>query len=111
MKMKMLMIAVGAMALTPAMAERGGGNGGSAQGSTNGVGWGSGPTSTGQPGVECEDLIEDGEGGVPGNAANGSSAFGGFAHSQYAGEQPQNSVNIASSSQYDIACAHQDPVE
>jgi hypothetical protein len=80
-----------------------------AQGSTNGAGWGSGPTSTGQPGVECEDLIEDGEGAVPGGAFNGSSAFGGFAHSQYAGEQPQNSVNLATSSQYDIACAKQEP--
>jgi hypothetical protein len=109
MRIAMLMIAAGAMALTPAIAERGGGNGSLAQGSTNGVGWGSGPTSTGQPGVECEDLIEDGEGAVPGAAANGSSAFGGFAHGQYAGEQPQNSVNLATSSQYDIACAAQEP--
>jgi hypothetical protein len=98
------------MALTPGLAQSGQGHIMS-QGSTNGAGWGSGPTSTGQPGVECEDLIEDGEGAVPGNAANGSSAFGGHAHDQYAGEQPQNSVNIASSSQYDIACAHQVPAE
>ena len=107
MRIAMLMIAAGAMALTPAMAERGGGNGSLAQGSTNGVGWGSGPTSTGQLGVECEDLIEDGEGAVPGGAFNGSSAFGGFAHSQYAGEQPQNSNNPHSVSQYDVACIKQ----
>jgi hypothetical protein len=112
MKITMLIIAAGAMALTPAMAERGGGNGGSAQGSTNGVGWGSGPTSTGQPGAECEDLIDDGEGAFPGKAAdNGSSAFGGFASTQYAGHQPQNTVNIATSSQYDTACLHQAPAE
>jgi hypothetical protein len=109
MKIALLMIAAGAMALTPAMAQRGGDNGSLAQGSTNGVGWGNGPTSTGQPNVECEDLIEEGEGAVPGGAFNGSSAFGGFAHSKYAGEQPQNSVNLATASQYDIACAKQDP--
>jgi len=66
-----------------------------------------GPSSTGQPDVECEDLIADGSGAVPGNADNGSSAFGGFAHTRYAGEQPQNSRNSASASQYDVACAHQ----
>ena len=108
MKFTMLMIAAGAMALSPALGQSGQGSTRS-QGSTNGTGWGNGPTSTGQPGVECEDLIEDGEGAVPGGAFNGSSAFGGHAHDQYAGEQPQNSVNIASSSQYDIACAKQDP--
>jgi len=109
MKIWMLMIAAGAFAMAPAAAERGNNNTG--QGSTNGAGWDhlNGPASTGQPGVECEDLIEDGEGGVPGHADNGSSAFGGFAHSRYAGEQPQNSRNTASSSQYDIACAHQAP--
>ena len=110
MKLTLLFVAAGAMALTPGLAQSGQGSTRS-QGSTIGVGWGNGPTSTGQPGVECEDLIEDGEGAVPGNAANGSSAFGGHAHDQYAGEQPQNSVNIASSSQYDIACAHQAPAE
>jgi hypothetical protein len=109
MRIAMLMIAAGVLAANPAVAQRGGGNGSLAKGSTNGVGWGSGPTSTGQPGVECEDLIEDGEGAVPGGAANGSSAFGGFAHGQYAGEQPQNSVNLATASQYDIACAGQAP--
>ena len=110
MKLALIFLAAGTMALTPGLAQSGQGHIRS-QGSTNGVGWGSGPTSTGQPGVECEDLIEDGEGAVPGNAANGHSAFGGHAHDQYAGEQPQNSVNIASSSQYDIACAHQAPAE
>lgn len=79
------------------------------QGQFNGQGYWHdvGPESTGQPGVECEDLIADGEGAVPGGAFNGSSAFGGFAHTRYAGEQPQNSRNSASSAQYDIACAKQ----
>src|SRR6266540_964984 len=74
------------------------------QGQYNGTGYDhlNGPDSTGQPGVECEDLIEEGEGAVPGGAFNGSSAFGGFAHEKYAGEQPQNSRNTASSSQYDV---------
>src|SRR5215207_2344716 len=106
MKHWMLMIAAGTMALTPTIATAGGSN---AQGSTNGVGWGSGPDSTGQPDVECEDLIEDEEGAVPGGAFNGSSAFGGSASTKFAGAQPQNSVNIATASRYDIACAHQDP--
>lgn len=111
MKIGMLMIAVGALALAPAMAAPGG-NGG--QGSTNGAGWDhlNGPETTGQPGAECEDLIEDGEGAFPGHAAdNGHSAFGGSAGDVYAGSQPQNSRNRASSSQYDTACLHQEPTE
>jgi hypothetical protein len=73
------------------------------QGSTNGKGWDhqNGPASTGQPGVECEDGIP------PGNASSArGSAFNedGVAHEHYAGEQPQNSRNTASSSQYDTAC-------
>ena len=103
MRITMMLLAAGAMALSPAIAAPGG-NGGSAQGSTNGVGWGSGPDSTGQPGVEC------GEGDAlfsPGNASTApGSAFNedGIGHSVYAGEQPQNSVNLATSSQYDTAC-------
>ena len=64
--------------------------------------------ATGQPGVECDD------GTPPGNSAeehgnpnvNGS-PFGegpSVSGSHYAGEQPQNSKNTASVSQYDIAC-------
>jgi hypothetical protein len=74
------------------------------QGPTNGAGWdhSNGPThATGQPGVECEDGVP------PGNASSArGSAFNeeGVAHSHYAGEQPQNSRNTASSSQYDTAC-------
>jgi len=72
-------------------------------GSTNGKGWDhmNGPTTTGQPGVECEDGVP------PGNSSTArGSAFNedGIGHSKYAGEQPQNSRNTASSSQYDVAC-------
>jgi hypothetical protein len=73
------------------------------QGSTNGQGWDhhNGPSSTGQPGVECEDGVPPGKS----SSARGS-AFNeeGVAHEHYAGEQPQNSRNTASSSQYDTAC-------
>ena len=74
------------------------------QGSTNGKGWDhlNGPDHpTGQPGVECEDGVPPGKA----SSARGS-AFNedGIAHSKYAGEQPQNSRNTASSSQYDTAC-------
>ncbi len=56
----------------------------------------------GQPGVECEDFAQ-----VPGHSdmAPGS-AFNedGMAGTVYAGEQPQNSNNVHSVSQYDVAC-------
>jgi hypothetical protein len=55
-----------------------------------------------QPGVECDDFASR-----PGNAqfAPGS-AFNtdGQAGTVYAGEQPQNSNNVHSVSQYDVAC-------
>ncbi len=47
---------------------------------------------------------------TPGNAAQApGSAFNadGKAGTVYAGEQPQNSRNTASVSQYDVACLHQ----
>ena len=84
---------------------------GPGQGSTNGVGWDhfNGPTSTGQPGAECgeEDaLFRPGHAEfAPGSAFNPD----GNAGTHYAGEQPQNSRNTASVSQYDSACLHQKP--
>ena len=62
-----------------------------------------GPSSTGQPNQNCETL-----GNQPGNAISApGSAFNpnGTAGGKYAGEQPQNSNNTASVSQYDVACA------
>lgn len=109
MKNCLLLIAAGAFALSPASLAAQTAPG---QGQFNGTGWNhtNGPDATGQPGAECEDLIEDGEGAFPGHAAdNGHSAFDGGAGDVYAGSQPQNSRNTASSSQYDTACLHQDP--
>ena len=62
-----------------------------------------GPSTTGQPNQNCETL-----GNQPGNSMSApGSAFNpdGKAGSVYAGEQPQNSRNTASVSQYDVACA------
>jgi hypothetical protein len=109
MKAKILLIAATAMALAPALASAApGGRSSTSQGSTNGAGWihSNGPTTTGQPGVECGE-----DGPTPGHAADArGSAFNhedGIAGSVYAGEQPQNSRNSASVSQYDAACANQ----
>ena len=57
---------------------------------------------TGQPNQSCEDSALR-----PGNASSArGSAFNpdGIAGTQYAGEQPQNSNNLHSVSQYDVAC-------
>jgi len=62
-----------------------------------------GPTKTGQPNKSCEQTPNP-----PGKSASApGSAFNpsGTAGSVYAGEQPQNSRNTASVSQYDVACA------
>ena len=56
----------------------------------------------GQPGVECEDFAQS-----PGHSSTApGSAFNedGHAGTVYAGEQPQNSNNPHSVSQYDVAC-------
>ena len=86
---------------------------GNSQGSTNGTGWDhfNGPPAgqTGQPGADCEAIVAAG-GSTPGNSSSApGSAFNpdGNAGTHYAGEQPQNSRNSASVSQYDTACSHQ----
>jgi len=64
-----------------------------------------GPARTGQPNQSCETTPT-----TPGHAAAApGSAFNpsGKAGTVYAGEQPQNSRNTASVSQYDVACARQ----
>lgn len=107
MTAKILLIGAWALAFAPVLAVAQTAPG---QGQTNGAGYDhhTGPTSTGQPDQECEDLIEDEEGSFPGHASdNGHSAFGGSAGDVYAGSQPQNSRNTASTSQYDVACANQ----
>ena len=60
------------------------------------------PPGTGQPGQDCESI-----GVTPGQAMSATgSAFNpnGVAPSHYAGQQPQNSNNPMSVSQYDVAC-------
>ena len=56
----------------------------------------------GQPGVECDDFaLRPGHSDTaPGSAFNED----GHAGTVYAGEQPQNSKNPHSVSQYDVAC-------
>lgn len=56
----------------------------------------------GQPGADCADFSQ-----TPGHSASApGSAFNqsGQAGTVYAGEQPQNSNNVHSVSQYDVAC-------
>lgn len=60
------------------------------------------PSGTGQPNQSCQAV-----GVTPGNASNAQgSAFNtsGVAGMRYAGQQPQNSNNPKSVSQYDVAC-------
>ena len=60
--------------------------------------------TAGQPGQSCG---SDNASQTPGNAANApDSAFNpnGMAGTVYAGQQPQNSQNPKSVSQYDVAC-------
>lgn len=60
------------------------------------------PPGTGQPNQSCQ-----AQPSTPGNAANApGSAFNpnGTAGTVYAGQQPQNSNNPNSVSQYDVAC-------
>ena len=61
--------------------------------------------TTGQPNQSCQVTTT-----TPGNAASApGSAFNpsGNAGTHYAGQQPQNSKNPTSVSQYDVACANQ----
>jgi hypothetical protein len=123
MKKTILLAAAGIVALAPAaLAGPGRGGGGDrgdtmrqmhmsqpttrmGQGSTHGTGWDhmNGPDQTGQPGVECEEARPGHSSTAPGSAFNEE----GKAGTKYAGEQPQNSRNTASVSQYDVACINQ----
>ncbi|MBB4986173.1 MULTISPECIES: adenylate cyclase [Streptomyces] len=61
-----------------------------------------GPAFAGQPNQSCEEQpVRPGQSqSAPGSAFNPD----GVAGTRYAGEQPQNSVNPHSVSQYDVAC-------
>ena len=114
MKPKILMIGAAAMVLTPALAsaQTAPGNG---QFNGNGYWHLNSGNAFGQPGQSCEDLIASDMGAHPGNAGTapgGGSPFTGdssTAGAHYAGNQPQNARNTASVSQYDVACANQQP--
>lgn len=110
MKRTMLLLAAGAMALSPTAILAKPGHGGpttqaTPQGPTNGVGWDhlNSGNALGQPGFECEDARPGRASSAPGSAFNPD----GNAGTHYAGEQPQNQRNTASVSQYDTACLHQ----
>jgi hypothetical protein len=112
MKAMILVLGATAMALTPTLAGAqltpAPGNG-----QYNGTGYNhtNGPSSTGQPGADCEELIANDAGAAPGHAAdNGNSAFLGSAGDVYAGNAVQNARNTASVSQYDVACSNQQPL-
>jgi hypothetical protein len=61
--------------------------------------------TTGQPNKSCSNYpsTPGGSASAPGSAFNPS----GTAGTVYAGQQPQNSGNPKSVSQYDVACSHQ----
>lgn len=108
MKTILLLLGATAIALSPASVSAQSTAPGNGQTIGQGYNHMNGPTTTGQPSQDCEELIADGLGSDPGQSAdNGSSAFGGSAGDVYAGSQPQNSRNTASVSQYDVACAMQ----
>jgi hypothetical protein len=106
MKNRLLLLAAGAFALSPAslLAQTAPAHG---PGSTSGP-----DVTTGQPNQSCQ-TINGGNTGpdYPGHTTTApGSAFNetdGIAGSMYAGSQPQNSNNTASVSQYDVACEMQ----
>src|SRR5947209_20113404 len=120
MKRMSVLTAAGAIVLAPAMAIASPPSGGSHGPSATTTHTTSSPTgngggynhqnspqhATGQPSQSCETT-----GSPPGNSGTApGSAFnqnGGTSGSKYAGEQPQNSRNTASVSQYDVACSNQ----
>ena len=59
-----------------------------------------GAALAGQPNQECGDVRPGHASSAPGSAFNEN----GTAGTHYAGEQPQNSNNPTSVSQYDVAC-------
>ena len=112
MKRAFAIVAATAMLLIPAatLGQTPPGNG-----QNNGTGyWHSNSgNAVGQPGQDCEELIDEGLGATPGHSGSArgdGSPFTGedsTAGTHYAGSQPQNSRNTASVSQYDVACANQ----
>ncbi len=65
-----------------------------------------GPAQTGQPNQSCGSATAPNTPGASASAPGSAFNPDGKAGSVYAGQQPQNSGNTASVSQYDAACAH-----
>ena len=107
MSLKILMLGAGALAIAPALAPA------APPTTSNGAAHSGDPVAAGQPGQDCVDLVNDPSGSFsfPGHSTTSpGSAFnedpGGVAGKHYAGEQTQNTINKATSSQYDVACLH-----
>jgi hypothetical protein len=105
MKANILMMGVVALALAPAAASS------APPATSNGATHSGDPVAAGQPGQDCVSLVSDQSQSFsfPGHSTTApGSAFnedpGGTAGKHYAGEQPNNTINAATSSQYDVAC-------
>jgi hypothetical protein len=110
MKANFLMLGAAAMVLTPTFA---GAQVAPGKGQYNGQGYNhlNSGNATGQPGDDCQALVDATQGAFPGNSSSSPGApfneVNGHSGGMYAGSQPQNSRNTASVSQYDVACANQ----
>lgn len=94
MKTIVLLLGATAIALSPASASAQTTPPGNGQTMGQGYNHTNGPTTTGQPSQDCEQLIADGLGSDPGQSAdNGSSAFGGSAGDVYAGSRTTKSAH------------------
>ena len=107
MKASILLIGATALAFAPAFASA------APPTTSNGAAHSGDPVASGQPSQDCVDLVSDPSGSFsfPGHSTTSpGSAFnedpGGVAGRHYAGEQTQNTINKATSSQYDVACLH-----
>jgi hypothetical protein len=107
MKAKFLIAGAFALAFAPGIASA------APPTTSNGAAHSGDPVAAGQPSQDCVDLVNDPSGSFsfPGHSSTSpGSAFnedpGGVAGSVYAGEQTQNTINAATSSQYDVACLH-----
>jgi len=105
MKAKILLMGAVALAFAPASASA------APPTTSNGAAHSGDRVAAGQPGQDCNTLVADPSGNFsfPGHSTTSpGSAFnevpGGTAGSHYAGEQPNNTINAATSSQYDVAC-------
>jgi hypothetical protein len=105
MKTTILMMGAATLVLAPSYASAAAGS------NTSGASHAGAPVAAGQPGADCVSLVNSDAGSFPGQSSSArGSAFnedpGGVAGSKYAGEQTQNTINSATSSQYDVACLH-----